>query len=117
MTDSQPDVVGVFSFVLKKNSQSILPFALYEYQDQVIGDAYSLSAFDTASLVVKDNRGGTVLFTVTGTIASNTMSFTVPPATTLDLEEDTGFAEIVLSKTTNTALRRVFVEGDVEFRD
>jgi len=109
--------IGTHSFCVKKGSRT--PTTWVFYTDRTKTVKYSLSAYDTAELLAYDKRGGTLLFTETGTITqgTSTIEMIISKANTSSLVNDGAFYNFKLSASGDSTLDWIPVEGFIDFID
>jgi hypothetical protein len=108
--------LGEDTFCIKKGSRVVHEMVAYvlDPADNVL---YDFSAYDTTELFVYDAQGGTLLFTITGTITQNEskLTYIFAVADTVSLANNTGWYNIKLSASADATLDKYFVEGVVNF--
>ena len=106
--------IGEYNFCIKKGSNYVESFTFTVTET---GSLYDLSAFDTAEMLVLDKRGGSSLFTSTGTInqGASKVTFTIAPSVTASLAVNYAFYNLKMSNSGDATVDEIFVEGVIEF--
>lgn len=112
MTSSE---IAELNFQIKKGSRTVKTWVAFS--ESTFTTKYSLSAYDTAELVVYDEREGTILFTVTGTITQGTSTIEIifAKSDTVSLANNCAFYTLKLSASGDSTLDWIPFEGTIGF--